>query len=68
MIDLRLASAQATRDEMREVAKYLTSVQRARFFVMRERLRHRMKEVREHRGMPGEREGRERWKEKGMKE
>src|SRR3954467_3183766 len=35
IIDLRIASAQATRDEMRDVAKYLTPVQRARFLVMR---------------------------------
>src|SRR4051812_48136705 len=62
MIDLRIASAQASRDEMREVGKYLTPVQRARFFVMRERLRHRMKEAHEHRGMRNGREGRDRWK------
>jgi LTXXQ motif family protein len=63
MIDLRIASAQATRDEMREVGKYLNPVQRARFFVMRDRLRHRMKEAREHRGMRDDREGRDRWKD-----
>jgi LTXXQ motif family protein len=63
MIDLRIASAQATRDEMREVAKYLNPVQRARFFVMRDRLRHRMKEAREHRGMRDDRDGRDRWKD-----
>ena len=70
MIDLRVASAQAARDEMREVAKYLTPVQRARFFVMRERLYHHMKEAREHRGMWGGSEGRDRWKghERGMGE
>jgi periplasmic protein CpxP/Spy len=62
MIELRVASAQATRDEMREVAKYLTPVQRARFFAMRERLHHHMKEAREHRGMGDDRGGRERWK------
>jgi periplasmic protein CpxP/Spy len=61
MIDLRIASAQATRDEMREVAKYLTPVQRARFFLMRTRLQHRMKEAREHHGMHDDR-GREKWK------
>jgi periplasmic protein CpxP/Spy len=59
MIELRIASAQSTRDEMREVAKYLTPVQRARFFAMRERLHHRMKEARGHRGMSGDREA---WK------
>ena len=70
MIDLRVASAQAGRDEMREVAKYLTPVQRARFFVMRDRLYHHMKEAREHRGRWGGSEGRDRWKdhERGMGE
>jgi protein CpxP len=62
MIELRIASAQATRDEMREVDKYLTPVQRAQLFVMRDRLRHRMKEAREHRGMQGGNGGGERWK------
>jgi periplasmic protein CpxP/Spy len=61
MIELRISSAQATRDEMREVAKFLTPVQRARFFVMRDRLHDRMKEAREHRGRSG-REGRDRQK------
>jgi Spy/CpxP family protein refolding chaperone len=45
MIDLKLASAQLTRDEMKDVSKYLTPVQRARLLVMRERL---MERVREH--------------------
>lgn len=63
MVELRVASAQASRDEMREVAKYLTPVQRARFFVMRDRLHHRVKEARGHRGMRGGREGRDRWKD-----
>ena len=62
MIDLRIAAAQASRDEMREVAKYLTPVQRARFFVMRDRLYHHMKEAREHRGTWGSSEGRDHWK------
>jgi Spy/CpxP family protein refolding chaperone len=62
IIDLRIASAQAARDEMREVGKYLTPVQRARFFVMRERLRHRMNEAHEHGGMRNDRGGRDRWK------
>jgi protein CpxP len=62
MIELRIASAQTTRDEMREVAKYLTPVQRAQLFVMRDRLRHRMKEAREHRVIHGGKEGRDRSK------
>jgi hypothetical protein len=53
MVDLRLASAQSTRAEMTELSKFLTPVQRARLFVMRERLRERVKEAREHRGMRG---------------
>jgi periplasmic protein CpxP/Spy len=66
MIELRLASAQLARDEMREVAKYLTPVQRAQLFVMRERLHDRMRDAREHRrhgwwGGPGDNQhGRER--------
>jgi hypothetical protein len=62
MIDLRIASAQATRDEMREVGKYLNPVQRAQYFIMRERLRHRMKEAKEHRAMRGDKEGKDYWK------
>ncbi len=50
MIDLRVASAQASRDEMKELSKYLNPVQRARFFVMREHMAHRVREAREHRG------------------
>jgi hypothetical protein len=44
MIDLKLSSAQLTRDEMKEVSKYLTPVQRARLLVMRERFMERVKE------------------------
>lgn len=61
LIELRVASAQTTRDEMREVSKYLTPVQRARFLVLRERLHERMKEAREHQEMRG-RGGRDGWK------
>jgi Spy/CpxP family protein refolding chaperone len=50
MVDLRLASAQSTREEMKELSKFLNPVQRARLFVMRDRLRDRVKEAREHRG------------------
>jgi periplasmic protein CpxP/Spy len=62
MIELRIAAAQTTRDEMREVAKFLTPVQRARLFAMRDRLHHRMKEVREHGGMRGGKGHPDRWK------
>jgi Spy/CpxP family protein refolding chaperone len=51
MIELKLASAQAARDEMKEVSKYLDPVQRARLYVMRERFHHRVKEAHEHRKM-----------------
>jgi hypothetical protein len=51
MIELKLASAQVTRDEMRDVSKYLNPVQRARLFVMRERFSHRVKEAHDHRKM-----------------
>jgi LTXXQ motif family protein len=61
LIDLRIAAAQLTRDEMRDVSKYLNPVQRARLFTMRERFRHRVEEVREHRGMRGGGDGSERW-------
>jgi hypothetical protein len=45
MIELRLAEAQLSRDEIREQSKYLNSVQRAQLYVMRERFAHRIKEV-----------------------
>ena len=60
MIELRLASAQAARDEMKDMSKYLNPVQRARLYVMRERLYHRIKEAHEHRGM-GRRERNRSW-------
>jgi hypothetical protein len=47
---------------MREVAKYLTPVQRARLFAMRDRLHHRVREVREHGGMRRGKGGRDHWK------
>jgi protein CpxP len=59
MIDLKLASAQLTRDEMKDVAKYLTPVQRARLLVMRERFMERVKEH-GHGEWGGRRRGRDR--------
>jgi hypothetical protein len=50
MIELRLAEAQLSRDEVKEQSKYLNSVQRAQLYVMRERFAHRVKEVHGHRG------------------
>jgi hypothetical protein len=61
LIDLRIAAAQLTRDEMRDASKYLNPVQRARLFTMRERFQHRVNEVREHRGMRGGDDGSSRW-------
>jgi hypothetical protein len=46
-----MASAQAARDEMKDMSKYLNPVQRARLYVMRERFYHRVREAHEHRGM-----------------
>jgi periplasmic protein CpxP/Spy len=50
MIELRVASAQAARDEMKELSKFLSPVQRARLYVMRERLYHRVRDADRHRG------------------
>lgn len=51
LLELKLTSAQAARDEMKEVSKYLNPVQRARLFMMREQFSHRVKEAHGHRGM-----------------
>ena len=51
MIELKLSSAQAARDEMKELSKYLNPVQRARLFLMREQFYHRVKEAHGQRGM-----------------
>ena len=53
MIELRLAEAQLSRDEIKEQSKYLNSVQRAQLYVMRERFAHRVKEVHGRRGEMG---------------
>jgi hypothetical protein len=57
MIELRLAEAQLSRDEIKEQSKYLNSVQRAQLYVMRERFAHRVKEVH---GRRGEKSGKHR--------
>ena len=54
MIELRLAEAQLSRDEIKEQSKYLNSVQRAQLYVMRERFAHRVKEVHDRRGEMGD--------------
>src|SRR3954464_5362315 len=57
MVDLKVSSAQLTRDEMKDVSKYLTPVQRARLLVMRERFMERVHEHGHNRG-GGDRGGR----------
>jgi hypothetical protein len=61
LIDLRIAAAQLTRDEMRDASKYLNPVQRARLFTMRERFRHQVEEVRERQEMRGGEDRSQRW-------
>lgn len=55
MADLKVSSAQLTRDEMKDVSKYLTPVQRARLLVMRERFMERVHEHGHNRGWGGRR-------------
>jgi hypothetical protein len=49
LVDLKVTYAQSFRDEMREHSKYLSPVQRAQLYVMRERLIQRVQEVRDQR-------------------
>jgi hypothetical protein len=49
LVDLKVTYAQSFRDEMREHSKYLSPVQRAQLYVMRERLLQRVQEVRDRR-------------------
>jgi hypothetical protein len=60
LIELKLTSAQAARDEMKELSRYLNPVQRARLYVMREQLYHRVKKAHGHHGM-GRREKHKGW-------
>jgi hypothetical protein len=53
MIELKTAEAQISREEVKQQAKYLNPVQRARLYVMRERFAHRVREVHGHRGEMG---------------
>lgn len=55
MIELRMAEAQASRDEVKDQSKYLNPLQRARLYVMRERFVHRLKEVQGNREAMGHR-------------
>jgi len=45
LVDLRVTSAQAARDEMKDLSKFLNPVQRARLLLMRERFYHRVREA-----------------------
>jgi hypothetical protein len=65
LIGLRLAEAQASRDEVKEQSKYLNPVQRARLYVMRERFAHRLREVHGDHGKMGRHRGemRQHWGE-----
>ena len=48
LIGLKLTSAQAAREEMKELSRYLNPVQRARLYLMREQLYHRVKKAHGH--------------------
>ena len=54
LVAIRAAQASTLRDENREMAEYLTPVQRSQLFVMRERLIRRAREIREERGEGGD--------------
>jgi LTXXQ motif family protein len=58
LIDLRISSAQAARDEMKDVSKFLNPVQRARLLLMRERFYHRVLEAHGHDMRGGDMRGR----------
>ena len=54
LVELRVEYAQSFRDEHKEISKFLDPVQRARLYMMRERLLRRVHEVRgERRGFRG---------------
>lgn len=46
LLNLKLQYVQSYRDEMKEMSSYLNPVQRAQFFIMRERLLERVREAR----------------------
>ncbi|HEU5041755.1 MAG TPA: Spy/CpxP family protein refolding chaperone [Gemmatimonadales bacterium] len=49
LVEMRTAYAQTFRDEHKEISKFLDPVQRARLYMMRERLMRRVHEVRDER-------------------
>jgi hypothetical protein len=61
LVELRITSAQAARDEMKDVSKYLNPVQRARLLLMRQRFYHRVKEAYGRGDMRGRRERDRSW-------
>jgi protein CpxP len=52
LVDVRVRYAQSYRDESRELAKFLTPVQRGQYFMMRERLFDQVREFQRQRGGP----------------
>jgi len=57
LLTMKVTYAQTFVDEDREMAKYLTPVQRAQFLVMRERLMARVEEIRRQRQQAGGTQG-----------
>jgi hypothetical protein len=52
LVDVRVRYAQSYRDESRDLAKFLTPVQRGQYFMMRERLFDQVREFQRQRGGP----------------
>jgi len=52
LVDVRVRYAQSYREESRDLAKYLTPVQRGQYFLMRERLFDQVREFQRQRGGP----------------
>jgi hypothetical protein len=61
LVELRITSAQAAREEMKDLSRYLNPVQRARLLLMRERFYHRIKETHGRWEMRGRRERDRSW-------
>lgn len=55
IVTLRIAAAQLYREEQRDLATYLTDVQRAQYHLLRERFLTRVQDVRARRADPGAR-------------
>ena len=49
LVELRVSYAETWRDEMSELSRFLTPVQRAQLYVMRDRLLRRVQEIRDER-------------------